>query len=213
MHSYIAVEGPIGVGKTTLVRSFQTVMGTEVILDVFDNPFLADFYRDRPNAAFRTQMFFLISRFQQQIELESTRQGTSLVVCDYLFAKDKIYAYLNLDDQEILIYDKYFAAMSRYVPVPELVVYLKAPGEVLLERVRRRNVDFEAKIAETYVNELVKAYDHFFYHYKETPLLIVDTAEIDFVENPQELRALMQRIAAGSSRGVQYYHPVRRGKK
>jgi deoxyguanosine kinase len=213
MHSYIAIEGPIGVGKTTLVQSFQAKMGAHVILDVFDNPFLADFYKDRPNAAFRTQMYFLISRFQQQTAPEAQLRGGSMVACDYLFAKDKIYAYLNLDDQEIVIYDKFFAAMSRYVPTPELVVYLKAPSEVLLERVRRRNVDFEAKISEAYVDELIKAYDHFFYHYKDTPLLIVDTEEIDFVENADELRALMQRIAAGTTRGVQYYHPIRRKKK
>lgn len=212
MHSYIAIEGPIGVGKTTLVHSFETKMGAHIILDVFDNPYLADFYEDRPNAAFRTQMYFLISRFQQQIALETQQGGSSISVCDYLFAKDKIYAYLNLDDQEILIYDKYFAALRQYVPTPDLVVYLKAPREILLDRVRRRNVDFEAKIAEDYVDELIKAYDHFFYHFKDTPLLIVDTAEIDFVENPEEQWALMQRIAGDTTRGVQYYHPIRRKK-
>jgi deoxyadenosine/deoxycytidine kinase len=213
MLSYIAMEGPIGVGKTTLVQSFQTKMGAQVILDVFDNPFLADFYKDRPNSAFRTQMYFLISRFQQQIALETQSAGGSLVICDYLFAKDKIYAYLNLDDQEILIYDKYFGVMSRFVPTPNLVVYLKAPREVLLDRVRRRNANFEAKIAEAYIDELIKAYDHFFYHFKDAPLLIVDTAEIDFVENPEELRALMHRIAGGTTRGVQYYHTTRSRKK
>ncbi len=213
MHSYIAIEGPIGVGKTTLVQSFQERMGARITLDVSDNPFLADFYQDRPHSAFRTQMYFLVSRFQQQIELASQPGGGPMMVCDYLFAKDKIYAYLNLDDQEILIYDKYFAALGRYVPAPDLVVYLNAPREVLLERVRRRDVTFEAKISEAYVDELIKAYDHFFYHYKDTPLLIVDTSEIDFVENPEELRALMQRIAGGTTRGVQYYHPVQRKKK
>ncbi|HYK91500.1 MAG TPA: deoxynucleoside kinase [Acidobacteriota bacterium] len=211
--TYIAIEGPIGVGKTTLVQSFQAKLGAQVILDVFDNPFLADFYKDRPNAAFRTQMYFLISRFQQQVELESAPAAGALVVCDYLFAKDKIYAYLNLDDQEIQIYDRFFASLNRYAPTPDLVVYLKAPREVLLDRVRRRNVDFEAKISEAYVDELIKAYDHFFYHFQDTPLLIVDTAEIDFVENTEELRALMQRIAGGTTRGVQYYHPTRSKKK
>ena len=209
MRSYIVIEGPIGVGKTTLAQSFQAKMGGQAILDVFDNLFLPDFYSDRPNSAFRTQMYFLVSRFEQQTALEQSR-AQSLVVCDYLFAKDKIYAYLNLDDQEIDIYDRFFAALSRYVPIPDLVVYLKAPGAVLLERVRRRNVDFEAKISEAYVEELIKAYDHFFYHYKDSPLLIVDTAEIDFVENPDELRALIQRIAAGATHGVHYYHPTRR---
>ena len=212
MNSYIAIEGPIGVGKTTLARAFQQRMGARIVLDDFDNPFLADFYKEVPNAAFRTQMYYLAARFQQQVELEVAREG-SLLVCDYLFAKDKIFAYLNLDDQEILIYDKLFASLSRYVPTPDLVVYLKAPIEVLQERVLRRDVSFEAKIAESYIDELSKAYDHFFYHYKDTPLLIVDTAEIDFVENAEDLRALLARIAGGSTRGVQYYHPIRRKKK
>ncbi len=212
MSPYIVVEGPIGVGKTTLVESFQAKMGAQIVLDVFDNPFLADFYRDRPNAAFRTQMYFLISRFERQTAPPIQPRDGPMVVCDFLFAKDKIYAYLNLDDSEIVIYDRFFEAMSRYIPAPDLVVYLKAPGDVLLERVRRRNVDFEAKISEVYIAELIKAYEHFFYHYQDTPLLIVDTAEIDFVENTEELRALMQRISGGPHRGVQYYHPTRRKK-
>jgi deoxyguanosine kinase len=213
MAQHVAIEGPIGVGKTTLVNSFKEKMGTRVVLDVFDNPFLADFYRDKPNSAFKTQMYFLISRFEQQAQLNSMLANGPTIVCDYLFARDKIFAYVNLDDHEILIYDKYFAALSRYLSLPDLVVYLKAPREVLLERVRKRNVGFEAKISEKYMDELIEAYDHFFYHYKESPLLIVDTAEIDFVEDPEDLRALMQRILGGNFRGLQYYHPVRSRRK
>lgn len=209
MAQHIAIEGPIGVGKTTLVRSLERP-GARIVLDIFDNPFLADFYQDRPSAAFRTQMYFLISRFQQQVEIEGTNTSDSLLVCDYLFARDKIFAYLNLDDQEILIYDKYFASLCRYIHTPDLVVYLKAPREVLLERVRRRNVDFEAKISEQYLDNLIEAYDHFFYHYKDSPLLIVDTSEIDFVENEADLKELHRRITDGSVRGIQYYHPVRK---
>jgi deoxyadenosine/deoxycytidine kinase len=209
MPQYIAIEGPIGVGKTTLVNSFKQLLAAQIVLDIPDNPFLADFYRDRPNAAFKTQMYFLISRFHQQLALEGTIRTTPLLVCDYLFARDKIFAYLNLDDQEILIYDKYFASLAPYVPTPDLVVYLKAPRDVLIERVRRRKMDYEAKISEQYLESLVEGYDHFFYHYKDTALLIVDTAEIDFVENPDDLKSLLQRISAGSIRGTQYYHPVR----
>ena len=157
-------------------------------------------------------MYFLISRFQQQFQIAQSGAAT-LLVCDYLFAKDKIFAYLNLDDQEILIYDKYFASLKPLTSNPSLVVYLTAPREVLLKRVSRRNVDFEAKIAEDYVDELIKAYDHYFYHYQETPLLIVDTSEIDFVENTEERRALIDRIVAGNIRGVQYYHPIRKRAK
>ena len=213
MAQHVAIEGPIGVGKTTLVNLFKEKMSARIVLDVFDNPFLGDFYEDRPHSAFRTQMYFLISRFEQQIRLSSLLPEGPTVVCDFLFARDKIFAYVNLDDQEILIYDKYFAALSKYVSTPDLVVYLKAPREVLLERVRRRHVAFEAKISERYLDELIEAYDHFFYHYKESPLLIVDTAEIDFVEDPEDLRALMQRILGGKTRGLQYYHPVRGRRK
>jgi deoxyadenosine/deoxycytidine kinase len=210
MHSHIAIEGPIGVGKTTLVNSFQRDMGAKIALDEFENPFLGDFYRDRPAAAFKTQMYFLATRFQQQVKLRESLGSAPLLVCDYLFARDKIFAYLNLDDQEIIVYDRFFNALCPLVPLPDLVVYLKAPRNVLLERVSRRNVDFEAKISETYMDELIRAYDHFFYHYKDTPLLIVDTAGIDFVESADDLRTLQKRISAGNIRGIQYYHPVRK---
>jgi len=213
MRNYIAIEGPIGVGKTTLVRSFQQERKAQVILDDIENPFLSDFYKDRPNSAFRAQMYYLISRFVQQSEVDTMWKNSSLLVCDYLFVKDKIFAYLNLDDQEIVIYDRYFATLGRLIRNPDLVVYLKAPLDVLLKRVSRRNVDYEAQISEAYVEELIKAYDHFFYHYKDTPLLIVDTAEIDFAENAEDRRALMDRIAAGNIRGVQYYHPIRKRPK
>ncbi len=213
MLSYIAIEGPIGAGKTTLVRHFQQERKAQIILDDFDNPFLADFYKDRPHSAFKTQMYFLISRFEQQSAIDKTWDGSQLLVCDYLFAKDKIYSYLNLEDQEILSYDKYFASLCPHVRDPDLVVYLKAPRDILLKRVSRRNVDFEAKIAEDYVDELIKAYDHFFYHYQDTPLLIVDTAEVDFAENVDDRRALFDRIIAGNIRGVQYYHPIRKKPK
>jgi deoxyguanosine kinase len=213
MRAYVAVEGPIGVGKTTLVQSFRKLMGAETILDTGANPFLPEFYQEKPNSAFKTQMYFLISRFEQQVALKKPAPPDPLLVCDYLFARDKIFAYLNLDDQEILIYDRYFSALSRYVPQPDLVVYLKAPREVLFERVRRRNLEYEAKISESYIDDVIKAYDHFFYHYPDNPLLIVDTAEIDFVENADELRALMQLISGESIRGIQYYHPIGRKKK
>jgi deoxyguanosine kinase len=210
MSNYIAIEGPLGVGKTTLAHALQEKSGAMVFFDPPENPFLADFYRDRPGAAFKTQLFFLISRFQQQRLLQTSLGSEPLIISDYLFAKDKIFAYLNLDDHEILIYDRYFEAFRPLVPEPSLVVYLQAPKDILFERVRRRSVDYEAKISDAYVDELIKAYDHFFYHYKDGPLLIVNTAEIDVVNNPEDLKALLRRIIAGEVRGVEYYHPVRR---
>ena len=208
--TYLAIEGPIGVGKTTLAGFLRDSLAAEVVLDVFENPFLADFYNDRPGAAFRAQMYFLITRFEQQLRIKDDQAEVPLMVTDYLFARDKIFAYLNLDDQEILVYDKYFESLSGWLPVPDLVVYLQAPTEVLLERVHRRKVDFESKISDSYLEELRKAYDHFFYHYTDSPLLIVNTAEIDFVENAAERKALIQRMAAGKVRGVEYYHPVQK---
>jgi len=198
------------VGKTTLAQAMQEKLSAKVFFDRFDNPFLPDFYRDKAGAAFKTQMYFLITRFHQQKELEPALQNEPLVVCDYLFAKDKIFAYLNLDDQEILIYDKFFDTLRPLAPSPGLVVYLQAPKEVLFERVKRRNVDFEAKISDAYVEELIKAYDHYFYHYKESPLLIVNTEKIDFAHNPQDQAALLRRITGDTIRGIQYYHPTRR---
>ena len=212
MAQHIAIEGPIGVGKTTLVRSFEKRPGTRILLDVSDNPFLDDFYRDRPSAAFRTQMYFLASRFQQQSEAEALLARESILICDYLFARDKIFAYLNLDDQEILVYDRLFGALTRHVRVPDLVVYLKAPRDVLVERLRRRNIAYESKISEQYLDHLIEAYDHFFYHYKESALLIVDTSQIDFVEDEEDLKALQRRITGGNVRGIQYYHPIRKRK-
>jgi deoxyadenosine/deoxycytidine kinase len=210
MSNYIAIEGPIGVGKTTLAQSMQEKVSARAYFDGSDNPFLADFYNDQPGAAFRTQLYFLIIRFQQQRLLQEALETEPLVVSDYLFAKDKIFAYLNLEDHEILIYDKYFEALRPWAPDPDLVVYLQAPKEILFDRVRRRNVAFEAKISDAYVEELIKAYDHFFYHYKDSPLLIVNTAEIDFVHNTEDLKALLRRITSDNIRGIEYYHPVRR---
>jgi deoxyadenosine/deoxycytidine kinase len=210
MSPYIAIEGPIGVGKTTLAQKLRERMAAEVVFDVADNPFLADFYEEKAAAAFKTQMYFLVCRFQQQLDIEAARRAEGILVSDYLFARDKIFAYLNLDDHEILIYDRYFAALSRFVRAPDLAVYLKAPVEVLAERLKRRKVEYEAGISESYIEELIKAYDHFFYHYEESPLLIVNTAEIDFVADDKDLQALVARIAGGKIRGIEYYHPIRR---
>ncbi len=210
MPRYIAIEGPIGVGKTALAQAMRDRVAARTWFDEFENPFLADFYQDRPGAAFKAQLYFLITRFGQQKELAAALPKEPLAVTDYLFAKDKIFAYLNLDDQEILIYDKYFEALRPLTPSPDLVVYLQAPKEVLFERLRRRNVPFEAGISEAYVEELIAAYDHFFYHYKDSPLLIVNTGEIDFVQNAEDLKALLRRITGETIRGIEYYHPVRR---
>jgi len=188
----------------------QERLSARVFFDCLDNPFLPDFYKEKPGAAFKTQMYFLIARFQQQLAMSPILKTDPLVVCDYLFVRDKIFAYLNLDDNEILIYDKYFEALRPLAPTPDAVVYLQAPKEVLFERLSRRNLDFEARISDAYVQELIRAYDHFFYHYKDSPVLIVNTAEIDFAEKQEDLQPLLRRITGESIRGVTYYHPIRR---
>lgn len=207
---FIAVEGPIGVGKTSLVDLLASRFDAVKVLERTENPFLEDFYRDRAGSAFQAQLFFLLNRYQQQRELAQGNLFTQVTLCDYLFAKDKIFAYLNLDDSELMIYEKLYALLEVNIPRPDLVIYLQASDRVLLERIRRRSRDYEMGISEKYVAELNRAYNYFFFHYASTPLLVIDTSDIDFVERIDDLNELVTQIDQ-MEKGVQYYIPLGAG--
>jgi deoxyguanosine kinase len=204
---HVAIDGPIGVGKTSLVdllsRRFH---GTKILEDV-DNPFLPDFYRKKKGSAFQTQLFFLLSRYQQQREIAQIDLFTTLVVADYHFPKDKIFACLNLDDSELLIYDRLYTLLSETVPKPDLVLYLQGSLETCMRRIKRASRAVEKGITPEYVAQLIEAYNYYFYHYEETPLLVVNTNEIDFVNRPADFDDLVAQIQK-ARKGVQYYVPA-----
>ena len=204
---YLAIEGPIGVGKTRLAERLAAKLEATTVLEDTENPFLADFYADRPGSALQAQLFYLLNRHRQ---LTSKRQADLFLqttICDYVFDKDKIFAYLNLDDNELFIYQRLFDLLARDVPPPDLVVYLQAPTELLMERLRKRERDPEIDLplpAEEYVRELNEAYQHFFFHYTSTPLLVVETSEFDPESDDVALEELVKQIK-GMGKGTRYY--------
>jgi len=203
----LAVEGPIGVGKTSFVELLAKRFDAYTVLEELENPFLSAFYEDKPGAAFQAQLFFLLSRSRQLRELSQRDLFHQVTLCDYIFPKDKIFAYLNLDDSELLIYDKLYAMLEEQLPRPDLVIFLQAETKVLNERIERRNRNYENGISEAYINEVNKAYNYFFFHYTQTPLLVIDTTKIDFVHHEEHLDELVEQITK-MDRGVQYYRPL-----
>ncbi len=205
---YIAIEGPIGVGKTSLAGLLaERFGGVTLIEEVEANPFLPKFYADIKKHAFQTQVFFLLSRYQQQKELVQQDLFGEMVVSDYLFAKDRIFAYLNLDENELTLYEQIYRLLDPSIPRPDLVLYLQASTEVLLDRIDKRALDFESSINEDYLERLVEAYNRYFFHYNDTPLLSVNTSGIDFVENPSDLDDLVKEIK-NMKGGSQHYIPI-----
>jgi deoxyguanosine kinase len=206
---YLAIEGPLGVGKTRLAERLATKLEATTVLEDTENPFLADFYAERPGAALQAQLFYLLNRHRQ---LTSKRQADLFLqttICDYVFDKDKIFAYLNLDDNELFIYQRLYELLSRDVPAPDLVVYLQAPTEVLLRRVRNRDNDPESDVPAAdpdYLRELNEAYNHFFFHYEATPLLVVETSQFDSEVSDEAVDDLIRQIEHMGS-GTQYYVP------
>jgi len=205
----IAVEGPIGAGKTALAERLGARFEATLVLEQTDNPFLADFYADRPGAALQAQLFYLLNRHRQQTLTRQSNLFSQMTVSDYLFDRDKIYAYLNLDDNELFIYQRLYDLLARDVPPPDLVVYLQAPTDVLLRRIRARRVDAESVPFEPdadYLRELNEAYHHFFFHYEATPLLVVETSEFDSEVSDEALDDLVRQID-GLGAGTRYYVP------
>jgi len=206
-HHYIAIEGPIGVGKTTVVeRLAERLEANTVLEDWSTNPFLQPFYDGKDGAAFQTELFFLLLRYRQQQELVQRELFAQATLCDYIFEKSRLFSYLNLDDSELLIYEKLFSLLAESVPRPDLVVYLQAPTEVLMKRVKSRGRSEEAHLSEEYLGEVNRAYNHYFFHYSATPLLVVNTADVDFAASTEDLDDLLRQIRA-MDRGTQYYVP------
>jgi deoxyadenosine/deoxycytidine kinase len=206
--SYVAVEGVIGVGKTTLARMVAERLDAELILETAEeNPFLPKFYQDPRRYAFQTQVFFLLSRYHQLGQLAARDLFAQRIVCDYLFDKDGLFASVNLSEPELLLYEKIVPLMREQLPRPDLVVYLQARTEVLLDRIRRRKVPYERQIGRDYLEALNAAYNYFFFHYDQTPLLVVKTDEIDFVHRPEHFEDLLHQIER-SVDGKQYYVPA-----
>ncbi len=204
---HIAIEGPIGVGKTSLANLLaKRFRGTKILEDV-DNPFLDDFYKDKRGAAFRTELFFLLSRYDQQRQLAQRDLFTELVIADYTFPKSNIFAYLTLDDPELMIYKRLWELLYESVPKADLVIYLQANLDTLLKRIKKRGRAYEKSISPQYLQELSEAYSHYFYRYDETPLLVVNTNEIDFVSTPAHFDQLVEQIR-NAQKGTQYYVPL-----
>lgn len=208
---YIAVEGAIGVGKTAVVeRLTQKLEATALLEEWGQNPFLKSFYDGRPGAAFQSELFFVLSRHRQQQELVQRKLFTQATISDYVFEKSRLFAYLNLEDSELLVYEKLYTLLAEGVPRPDLVVYLQAPTEVLARRIKQRGRPEELHLSEEYLAEVNRAYNHYFFHYTATPLLVVNTAEVDFVKHEDDLDDLVKQIRQ-MGKGTQYYVPLGRG--
>lgn len=208
VHHYIVVEGPIGVGKTSLVELLAGRLGARSLLEAAEeNPFLKEFYGDMRRYAFQTQLYFLLNRYRQQQELLQTHLFRQRLISDYLFAKDRIFAYVTLDDNELALYEKLAPLLEIRVPKPDLVIYLQADVETLLRRIGQRGKPYEARLERLYVEDVVAAYNHFFFHYTETPLLVVNTSEIDFVKRKEDLDDLIRQLEEMKA-GTQYYVPL-----
>jgi deoxyguanosine kinase len=203
---FIAIEGPLRVGKTTLARILAEPLHARRIYDSEDNPFLADFYAEREGAAFRAQMYFLMER-QKRVREALADQTPGPIISDFLMEKDRIFANLNLDDQELRLYERYYESLTAEIPQPDLVIYLQASPEVLRSRIARKKAHEESQIATEYIEEVARAYEHFFFRYEAADLLVINTSEIDFVERSEDLQQLLTRLQE-PVKGTQYFLPL-----
>src|ERR1700739_1791692 len=205
----IAIEGPIRVGKSTLARILADRLHARRVFDPEDNPFLADFYKEKLGSAFRAQMYFLFERHRRLTEVLQGDVGAPLV-SDFLFEKDKIFAYINLDNEELKLYERYFEMFATALKPPDLVIYLQATPEVLRDRIAKKKSPAEKQISSAYLEEVVRAYEHFFFRYSASDLLVINTSEIDFVERHGDLQQLLRRLQE-PVKGTQYFLPLGAG--
>ncbi|HKD44319.1 MAG TPA: deoxynucleoside kinase [Candidatus Angelobacter sp.] len=204
---YLALEGPIRVGKSTLASIIASRLNAQRVIEPEDNPFLGAFYQGQRGSAFQAQFAFLMRRFEQLHALEVGPNSRKTIVADYIFEKDKIFAYINLSDAELEVYNRYYQHFRHQLPVPDLVIYLQASPEVLKKRLRKKNAPGEISVSDDYIEEVVKAYEHFFFHYTSSDLLVVNTNDIDFVERHSDLQQLLRRVSE-PIRGTQYFLPL-----
>ncbi len=206
---YIAIEGVIGAGKTSLANKLAERTNANLILEEFEtNPFLAKFYDDRKRYAFQTQMFFLVNRFKQQQELNQEDLFSDFIVSDYIFEKDNIFAYMNLSGDELKLYEALFPLLQRDLRKPDLVIFLQASSDRLMYNIKKRNRKIEKNIAKSYIRELSEAYNNFFFKYNNTPLLIVNSTDIDFVNRERDFDELHNQIFREDRAFIEYFNPV-----
>lgn len=203
------VEGPIRVGKSTLAKVLAEQLHARRIFDCEDNPFLGDFYDEKTGAAFRAQMYFLYERHRRLMQIQP-EDSAAPIISDFLFERDKIFAYINLDNEELKLYERYFGMLTSSVAVPDLVIYLQAKPDVLLKRVSKKGDPTEKQISPEYLEAVANAYEHFFFRYSASNLLVVDTSEIDFVERNEDLQELLRRLRQ-PVKGTQYFLPLGQG--
>ncbi|MBL7135166.1 MAG: deoxynucleoside kinase [Candidatus Marinimicrobia bacterium] len=209
---YIAIEGVIGVGKTCLAEMLTEKLSAKLVVEKFEeNPFLEDFYAEPERYAFQTQLYFLLSRYRQQLELKQIDLFHNLLISDYMFAKDKLFAHLNLNEKELILYNLIAKLLEREIPKPDLVVFLQASTDILMDNIKKRGRTYERSMSHEYIESLNQIYNEYFFRYKDSPLIIVNTNEIDFVHNEGDLDELLQVIRQPVS-GTRYYNPERKSK-
>lgn len=207
---HIAIEGVIGVGKTSLAERLSKHLDARLVLEEFEeNPFLSSFYGDQRRYAFQTQLFFLLSRYRQFQELRQTELFSKLLITDYMFQKDRLFAYLNLDENEMGLYDRIAGMMEETITHPDLVIYLQADTDRLLYNIRERGRDFESNINSDYITALNQVYNEYFFRYKASPLLIINATDIDFVSDQDDLNDLLTTIRQPIE-GTKFYNPIKR---
>ena len=205
---YIAVEGPIGVGKTSLANLISKELGARLVLEKFEeNPFLPDFYKDPEHYSFQTQLFFLLQRYRQQQDLKQVDMFQNLLITDYLFVKDRLFASLNLNEKEMLLYDTVANLLEKNIIRPDLVIYLQADTDTLMNNIARRGREMEEDISKDYIDALGQVYTEYFFRYQDSPLVIINTSNIDFVHNEKDLKEIINFIRKPVS-GTKFFNPV-----